>query len=158
MIRAIDRDAHREWHIVEMGVSVFRTPGTYAYKVPEKVSFVKVQVWGAGGGSGCFKGRRSGAGGGAAFVEAILNVKPRDVLEVVVGEGGKPGSYSVDKTNPDTDAEQFTLGTGSGGEPGGGVGYSGNDCFACGGGGAYSVVSKRTPQGELYELCIEMFD
>lgn len=40
---------------------------------------------GAGGGSGFFYNRRGGSGGGGAFIEAIINVEPYEVLEVVVG-------------------------------------------------------------------------
>jgi hypothetical protein len=50
--------------------------------VPARVTRLKVQVWGGGGGSGFFKNRKAGSGGGGAFVEAVIAVKPFDVLEV----------------------------------------------------------------------------
>lgn len=41
-----------------------------------------MQAWGAGGGSGHFKGGQCGDGGGGAFAEALLYVTPDDELEV----------------------------------------------------------------------------
>ena len=147
MVIAKDRDKHRESHIIETGVSTFLCPGTYIYKVPEKVPTIKCQVWGAGGGSGCFRGRRSGSGGGGAFIEVILKVNAHDVLELIVGEGGKAGIYG--KTDDFSPASEWhsRCGISVGGYPGGGMGYSGNDWFASGGGGGYSSVSKRTANG-----------
>lgn len=86
--------------------------------------------------------------GGGAFIEAILNVHPRDTLELQVGEGGKAGRFGEDdlETSPDTESTQ-TWGVAVGGIPGGGIGYGGNACFACGGGGGYSMISKRTAHG-----------
>lgn len=147
MVVAKDRDKHREVHVNETGVSLFRSPGTYVYKIPDKVYHVKAQIWGAGGGSGCFRGRRSGSGGGGAFIEVILSVSPHDVLELIVGEGGKAGVFGQhDDFDPASDPHA-RCGISSGGFPGGGIGYSGNDWFACGGGGGYSSVSKRTANG-----------
>ena len=43
---------------------------------------LKVQAWGAGGGSGNFSGGQCGDGGGGSFAEAILCVTPEEELEV----------------------------------------------------------------------------
>ena len=88
---ARDRTAHRDFHVRAMGVEQYTVAGTYLFTVPLGVERLKVQIWGAGGGSGYFKDRKSGTGGGGAFVEALLEVRPLDVLEVVVGGGGAAG-------------------------------------------------------------------
>ena len=48
MIVAKDRDKHRMQHGYEGGVSLYRVPGSYAYRVPERVTLLKIQFWGAG--------------------------------------------------------------------------------------------------------------
>lgn len=40
-----------------------------------------------------------------------------------------------------------TCGTSKGGQPGGGDGYGGGGSWASGAGGGYSILSKRTPEG-----------
>lgn len=105
---AKDRTAHRDFHVRAMGVEQYTVAGTHLFTVPLGVDRLKVQIWGAGGGSGFFKDRKSGTGGGGAFVEALLEVKPLDVLEVVVGGGGAAGecgkpedSLNVDQMRDD---------------------------------------------------------
>lgn len=68
---AIEREEHRDYHLTLQGMITYTVPGTYLYKVPKKLTRLKVQLWGGGGGSGYFKGRQGGAGGGGAFVEVI---------------------------------------------------------------------------------------
>ena len=92
---AKDRDAHRDMHIARLGVTQYIVAGTHLYTVPVNVDRLKVQIWGAGGGSGFFKERKGGTGGGGAFVEAILEVRPYDVLEIVVGSGGEEGKCGL---------------------------------------------------------------
>jgi hypothetical protein len=74
------------------------------YTVPSGTRRLKVQLWGAGGGSGYFLDRKVGYGGGGAFVEAILEVNPFDVLEIVVGAGGAGGQNGVFVEDIDTAA------------------------------------------------------
>lgn len=50
LVRAKDRDKHRQKHIKSTGISVYPQPGVYIYTVPEKVFQLKVQIWGGGGG------------------------------------------------------------------------------------------------------------
>jgi hypothetical protein len=90
-MRACEREEHRDYHLTLQGMLTYCVPGTYLYKVPKKISRLKVQLWGAGGGSGCFVGRQGGSGGGGAFVEAIIDVEPFSVLELIVGSGGGAG-------------------------------------------------------------------
>jgi hypothetical protein len=90
-MRACDRGEHRDYHLTLQGILTYTVAGTYIFKVPKNISRMKVQLWGAGGGSGYFLGRRGGPGGGGAFVEAIIDVEPFTVLELIVGSGGRAG-------------------------------------------------------------------
>lgn len=44
-VMAKDRDMHRDYHLSLLGVSAFIVPGTYLFKVPSKVTKLKVQLW-----------------------------------------------------------------------------------------------------------------
>ncbi|CAM9939175.1 unnamed protein product, partial [Sphacelaria rigidula] len=55
----------------------------YIAQVPGGCRCLKVQAWGAGGGSGHFAGGQCGDGGGGAFAEALLYSTPEDELEVL---------------------------------------------------------------------------
>lgn len=151
-INAMDRNAHRDEHIEKLGISTYTYPGVYLYKVGDNVKILKIQLWGAGGGSGHFKDRKAGSGGGGAFVEALLYVEPHQVFEVRVGSGGQAGAYgselravhtsSRDKTEKVTntfDLIEGTNGMALGGVPGGGQG--------CGGGGNWAGG------GKIYSYC-----
>lgn len=52
---AKDRDDHRDYHLALLGITTYIVPGTYIFKVPSKVTKLKIQVWGGGGGSGFCK-------------------------------------------------------------------------------------------------------
>lgn len=82
-MQACDREEHRDFHITMQGMITYAVPGTYVYRVPKNISRLKIQVWGAGGGSGCFKGRQAGNGGAGAFVEAIITVEPYSGKEIM---------------------------------------------------------------------------
>lgn len=181
-MKACDRDEHRDYHLMLAGITTFKVPGTYVYRVPKGVFKLKVQLWGGGGGSGYFLDRQGGSGGGGAFVEVIIAVEPHDTLEVVVGSGGG-GGYSgteaeaapldvmrremqakmyrekllppgeKDMTPLNIDIVPNTTGQSLGGVPGGGIGYGGGKCWACGGGGGYSILAKRKPSGNE-ALCV----
>ena len=73
-------------------------------------------------------------------MEAYLDVRPREVLELVVGEGGYRGQYGGVVGDNSSDGK---CGEAPGGTPGGGKGYGGNPYFACGGGGGCSSLSRR---------------
>lgn len=72
------------------GGQVFTASGTYT--VPSGVSWLEVQVWGAGGSGG---GTRGGGGGGGAVVSGLLPISSSCTggVTVTVGVGGG-GSYS----------------------------------------------------------------
>jgi hypothetical protein len=164
-IRCCDREKHRTMHVEQMGIQTFTIAGTYLYRVPARIHRLKIQAWGAGGGSGHFKFRNGGAGGGGAFVEVIMHVNPHDVLEVVVGSPGQAGVYGTEveviettdySTNRKVEAAdrkfevlEAKYGTALGGSPGGGEGYGGGGNWAAGGGGGYSMVAKRTSAGTV---------
>jgi hypothetical protein len=143
---------------------------------------MKVQIWGAGGGSGHFQGRQGGSGGGGGFVEAILELEPFTILEITVGSGGRAGvrgseieamdlvtmkeavayqkeaekNLSADQRSrslvPQIDTMDSQCGITLGGTPGGGEGYGGNGCFATGGGGGYTSIARRTTKGTVMYL------
>ena len=159
-IKAKDRDHHRDLHITALGIITYVVAGTYTYRVPEGVTRLKVQLWGAGGGSGLFYDRGGGAGGGGAFVEAIINVEPLDVLEIVVGAGGGAGvrGHAVDpvfeeRAGAGGNATREVVvvdaahGTALGGVPGGGDGYGTGEKWASGGGGGYSMLARKSASG-----------
>ena len=88
-------------------------PGRYEYVVGPAVRQLKIQAWGAGGGSGLLKGQIAGSGGGGALVEALVAVTPGEKLEVTVGSGGvggrmASGTRQVDPDDPSklTDPEE----------------------------------------------------
>ncbi len=90
-MRANERTDHRDYHLNALGILNYNVPGVYIYKVPKTVQRMKIQMWGAGGGSGHFYGRQGGFGGGGAFIEAIMDLEPFTVLEITVGAGGGAG-------------------------------------------------------------------
>jgi hypothetical protein len=79
-MRANEREEHRDYHLTLQGMMTYSIPGTYLYKVPKKLTRLKVQLWGGGGGSGFFQGRQGGSGGGGAYVEVSM---PRYALPTV---------------------------------------------------------------------------
>jgi hypothetical protein len=187
-MKASERGAHRDYHLNHMGILTYCVPGVYNFKTQRKAITIKVQMWGAGGGSGYFYGRQGGNGGGGAFVEAIVDIEPYSVLELTVGSGGSAGIrgrpeipvsihdlrkqiarrrdiekalprtklkfsiHDLARNDPDLlvmeDSDDVDRGESTpGGNPGGGAGFAGNECWACGGGGGYSSISKKTVRG-----------
>lgn len=85
--------------------------------VPNGVTTMFVEAWGAGGGGGI-----TYPGGGGAYVRSLIPVTPGESLSVTVGEGGGGGSV---------------VGVpGTGGFGGGGDGGAMGNCAGGGGGGA----------------------
>lgn len=91
MIMAKNRRKHRQLHIQRTGIFVFTVAGTNTFVVPDATRQLKLQCWGGGGGSGHLYDRIGGAGGGGAYVEALLLVTPGEKLEITVGSGGSGG-------------------------------------------------------------------
>jgi hypothetical protein len=90
-MKATERAEHRDYHLQSLGITNYPVAGTFVYRVPKGLSRMKVQLWGGGGGSGYFYGRQGGSGGGGAYVEAIIDLEPYTVLELIVGGGGSGG-------------------------------------------------------------------
>ena len=64
--------------------AIFNSSGIF--EVPQGVSQVRVQVWGAGGGGAV--ANAGGGGGGGSYAEGILNVTPTQSYTITVGSGG----------------------------------------------------------------------
>ena len=69
-------------------------PGTYNWTVPEGVTSVTVEVWGAGGAGQGVTGKNSAGGGGSGggYVKATLNVVQGTVYQYSIGAGGSSGN------------------------------------------------------------------
>lgn len=106
----------------------FDTPGHSTWTVPDDVTAIQVELWGAAGG-GSSPGRTGGAG---AYVAALLDVTPGETLDVYVGGTGDDRS-TVDGAPH------------AGGYNGGGAGGAkGGNGSAGGGGGATDLRSGGT--------------
>jgi hypothetical protein len=110
--------------------TIYSTPGSYTWTVPDGVTSIQVVVTGGGGGGGGpGGGYTGGSGGDGAVVTGTLTVVPGDNLNLVVGGGGGTG----------------TDGTPSYGSGGGGGGASfvnagtANQLISGGGGGGGST-------------------
>eukprot|EP00948_MAST-09A_sp_MAST-9A-sp1_P001218 g1218.t1 len=151
--KAKHRAEHRRQHLLDLGIATFRVAGEAEWRVPPKVTRVKVECWGAGGGSGHLYKSESkaggGYGGGGGFVEAVLIVKPQSLLKIIVGAGGGAGvkGKMVNDAKSVLKEAVYESGVGEGGHPGGGTGYGANEVFAAGGGGGFSSVSVEGPFG-----------
>lgn len=77
----LSEGAEKIWNILSLLMVVFVS---LVCQVPAGCRCLKVQAWGAGGGSGHFQGGQCGDGGGGAFAEALIYVTPEEGLEVCV--------------------------------------------------------------------------
>ncbi len=72
------------------------------WTVPDCVTEIEIEVWGAGGGGGSSEKTTwsgCGAGGGGAYSKSILSVTPGATYNIVVGAGGAPGLVSLPAAN-----------------------------------------------------------
>ncbi len=71
---------------------IFYSSGTFT--VPDGVTSITVEVWGAGGGGATITSKNTGGGGGGggAYASSILNVTPGDTYNFIVGSGGTNGT------------------------------------------------------------------
>ncbi|KAG7401681.1 hypothetical protein PHYBOEH_011635 [Phytophthora boehmeriae] len=168
-IPAKERNAHRRVHLLSSGILSFVTAEVHAYKVPRDTKLLKLQAWGAGGGSGLLRGQTVGHGGGGAFVEVICQVFPGETLYFCVGSGGSSGAFArmvecLDDEEDETETGknvkrvpggirvEIQVSTAAGGQPGGGQGHSGNKESACGGGGGFTSIYRQGAFGVEYIL------
>jgi len=82
---------------------LFSTPGIHTWVVPQGVTAIGIDVWGAGGGGGGtyshvinYSSPRAGGGGGGAYSYVQLPVTPGEILTIEVGAGGAGGLGSND--------------------------------------------------------------
>jgi len=83
------------------GVQAFNTPGEFTFTVPDGVTQVEAEVWGAGSGSfASVSGMPSGGAGGGGYARGrVTSLTAGALIGVVVGAGGSGGTGS---TNPTT--------------------------------------------------------
>ena len=74
-------------------VTTQNTPGSYSFTVPQWVTQLTVEAWGAGGGGSAtvINGAKEGGGGGA-YARSILTVLPETSFNYTVGAGGREGA------------------------------------------------------------------
>ena len=80
------------------GQRIFNTPGQFAFVVPNGVTTLNIELWGAGGGGGgsvqCPGRGGGGGGGGGGYAGGQLSVTPNITYWVTVGAGGGGGQSS----------------------------------------------------------------
>lgn len=81
----------------------YTTAGSHTWTVPQGVTSVTIEAWGAGGGGGGtlshilpYSNPRAGGGGGGAYSQTLFNVSPGDVFTIEVGTGGTGGAGDND--------------------------------------------------------------
>ena len=77
----------------------FPLPGTVSWTVPDDVTEIMIEAWGAGGGAAF-----GGGGGAGGYAKAIYTVVPGEVLSVVTGAGGDGTSNGMSSTATDGEA------------------------------------------------------
>lgn len=88
------------------GIQEFKPGGTHSFTVPDGVSHLLVELWGAGGGGGgslsetiavpggtaIVPGPAGSGGGAGGYTRAIVTVNPGSTYTITVGSGGAAGS------------------------------------------------------------------
>ena len=118
--------------LVNGGVKIWTTPGTYYWRCPPGIYYVEVSLQ-AGGGSGSV-GSQNGGGGGVGFLRYMAAVTPGNTYTIVVGAGGAGVSTTLGNNggNSTFNADAGTLtAVGGGAASGSGGGYGGG-CTAPG--------------------------
>ncbi|MCO5258815.1 MAG: T9SS type A sorting domain-containing protein [Crocinitomicaceae bacterium] len=121
----------------------FSMPGTYTWTVPQNVTSVKFQVWGAGGGGGGAESHlinyggsqsqsllylpRAGGGGGGAFASASFATVPGENCTINVGVGGAGGVSTQDGGNGEYSSIEYAGSTIVSAEGGNGGAYRDNE-------------------------------
>lgn len=76
------------------GMKEFVEPGTYEFVVPQDVTHVMLEMWGAGGGGGASShigGGGGGGGGSGAYTRTLIAVIPGSTYYLTVGVAGAAG-------------------------------------------------------------------
>jgi len=119
-------------------------PGVHDYTLPDGCSRALVQAWGAGAMGKdlpCPRYELCYGGGGGSYAEAVVDLVPGEISQVIVGEGGHP-------EQPDGGLSSFAGVLAYGGQTNGNFGVqpknSGSISFNGGYGGSF-----RPPDGEV---------
>lgn len=75
----------------------YSTPGTYTFKVPPGITYICVEVWGAGGGGYYYQGIGNGGGGGYGY--QCLSVVPGTNYTLNIGAPGETANAPIPSTN-----------------------------------------------------------
>lgn len=118
---------------VESGTHVYANPGNYQFTVPAGVSFVHIEIWGAGGGG---MSSAPAGGGSGAFIQQEYPVVAGQLLQITVGAGAA--------VNRSTNGSQEALGGSSS------VGAS----VAGGGGTAYTQICTTPDCGQPVTITV----
>jgi hypothetical protein len=90
------------------------SPGTFTnWVVPQGVTKIQVECWGAGGSGGY--NQSGGVGGGGAYVKSYLSVVPGNVHQIEVGSGS--GWYSSPKVGGLSRFDSLVIAYGGGATP-----------------------------------------
>lgn len=126
---------------------VFAIPGSYEFVVPHGVTRLQVVAIGGGGAGGIYyppSNGGAGDGGNGAKVTTTLDVRPGQVIPLVVGAGGVAagatsagGGGDLTSVNVGLADQVIAGGGGGGGNPGGGSGGSGGVWYDVGNGPHY---------------------
>jgi len=94
----------------------FDSPGAHTFTVPDGVSEITVEAWGAGGRGGSTEAqgnRRTGGGGGAPTLARFFEVSPGDSFSLNVGEGSQSAAAGGDSVFENVDGDVIAAGGGS---------------------------------------------
>jgi len=87
------------------GRAWFDEPGVISWQVPQGITMIEVEIWGAGGGgarAGNSPNEAAGSGGSGAYVRKVMKVVPGQILTGVVGAGGEAPSWADQPSNGGT--------------------------------------------------------
>ncbi len=149
---SVEKPVYDEGNNGSRGIGEYFTPGTYTWVIPDGVTCIKVECWGAGGGGGGARYGHGGGGGGGAFNRATIFVNAGETYTITVGAGGlsSPGANGSDgdisevtgpggsvTANGGSGGLRGLFGNGYGGSGGGGIfdGGDGGRSFGNGAGG-----------------------
>jgi len=101
------------------GVQTFTTAGEFTFTVPDGVTQVEAEVWGAGSGSfASISGMPSGGAGGGGYARGrVTGLTPGTQIGVVVGSGGSGGTGTTIPTTGGSSSFGTISATGGGLNP-----------------------------------------
>ena len=137
----------------------YRTPGTFTFTVPANITTLRIEVAGAGGGSGypSLAGNYGAGGKGEGIVETV-SVNALQTYEIIVGAGGSTISYPANAyadSGGSSSAFGITARGGGGGHAGGGNYSSGVSYEGGAPGGGYGKPYAYGCAGEDGWVIIE---